>query len=370
MITSLIPTIYEFPKLSSTNPSTFIDLLQLRSELWMKGGKPSSPTYAQLNNERKAAKMATLAFSFDCVPQAATLNADLSNNGYRIYTAFLTYKNRKTGRCNPKETTLAAKLGKSLRTIERAIAELRSRGMVLIQRTLTGNRYEVTTPDQWRAPKMAGAHPPNMAEGNRQNWRVQGAVSIYEPDVFEPEVNRAAAVKPSDPVKSRASAAAAPPPPVEKKTEHPAAPPVGRREAEQLGLDMQETDTVRARADALVEELHATHPQPGLPDKAIDEAERILRACEDVDASVEMIRQNHAAWKAHWEMLRPGKFIPQLWRWFHDGEWRRMVGKPIRQENFYEREQRKWDGEENAEYRQFVQEYDAEQLRKRYGKTG
>jgi hypothetical protein len=325
-------------------------------------------TRAQL--ERKAAKMATLAFSFDCVPQAATLNADLSNNGYRIYTVFLTYKNRKTGRCNPKETTLAAKLGKSLRTVERAVAELRSRGMIIARRTLTGNHYEVTTPEQWHPPKMADADPPKTAEGNRQNWRSRGAASIYEPDVFEPETNSGAAVKPSDSVEPAVSAAAAPPPPVEKKYEHPAAPPVDQQKAEQLDLDLQETNTIRARAEALIEDLHAVHPQPGLPDKAVDEAERILRQCEDVDASIEMIRQNHVAWKAHWEMLRPGKFIPQLWRWFHDGEWRRMVGKPVRHENFYEKAERQWKEDENSEYRQFVREYDAEQLRKRYGKTG
>jgi hypothetical protein len=97
---------------------------------------------------------------------------------------------------------------------------------------------------------------------------------------------------------------------------------------------------VRAQAAELVEELHADHPQPGLPDKAVPEVERILAAAEDREATVELIRANHAAWKAHWEMLRPGQFIPQLWRWFRDGEWKRTVRKPVRQETWYQRQDR------------------------------
>jgi hypothetical protein len=97
---------------------------------------------------------------------------------------------------------------------------------------------------------------------------------------------------------------------------------------------------IPAIAEALVEELHAEHPQPGLPDKAIPLVEAILTAAEDIEATVERIRANHAAWKLHWEIKRPGQFIPQLWRWFRDGEWKRTVGKPIRQETWYQRQDR------------------------------
>jgi hypothetical protein len=104
-------------------------------------------------------------------------------------------------------------------------------------------------------------------------------------------------------------------------------------------IPAQKTE-VRQIAEALVEELHADHPQPGLPGKAVAEAEPILAAAEDVDATVELIRRNHASWKLHWEILRPGAFIPQLWRWFHDGEWKREVRKPVRQETWYQRQDR------------------------------
>jgi hypothetical protein len=101
-----------------------------------------------------------------------------------------------------------------------------------------------------------------------------------------------------------------------------------------------EKPEVQAQAEALVEELHAVHPQPGLPDKATGEVKAILAKSEDVAATVALIRSNHALWKAHWESRRAGQFIPQLWRWFHDGEWRRAVGKPVRSETYTERADR------------------------------
>jgi hypothetical protein len=97
---------------------------------------------------------------------------------------------------------------------------------------------------------------------------------------------------------------------------------------------------VHAQAEALVEELHAVHPQPGLPDRAVPEVEKILAASQDVDATIERIRTNHAAWRLHWDLRRPGQFIPQLWRWFRDGEWKRCVGKPVKYETYYEKVER------------------------------
>jgi hypothetical protein len=115
----------------------------------------------------------------------------------------------------------------------------------------------------------------------------------------------------------------------------------------QAGSPGEPPSALRAQAAALVEELHAVHPQPGLPEKAIPQVERILGAAADPQATVDAIRRNHAAWAAHWEILRPGKFIPQLWRWFRDGEWSREVKKPVRHENFYERKEREYKESEH-----------------------
>jgi hypothetical protein len=119
-----------------------------------------------------------------------------------------------------------------------------------------------------------------------------------------------------------------------------------RDQTERAGLHRSQH---RSAAEELVEELHVIHPQPGLPDKAVGEVEKILAVAEDHPATIALIRANHAMWRAHWEILRPGAFIPQLWRWFRDGEWKRTVGKPVRHETFYEKAERacqEWQAEE------------------------
>jgi hypothetical protein len=121
-------------------------------------------------------------------------------------------------------------------------------------------------------------------------------------------------------------------------------------EMDGAGSPSEPAAMLRAQAEALVEELHAIHPQPGLPNKAIPEVEKILAASEDVAATMDRIRANHAGWRAHWEMFRPGQFIPQLWRWLRDGEWKRTVGKPVKQETWYQRQdrlQREFDAEKD-----------------------
>lgn len=199
---------------------------------------------------------------------------------------------------------------------------------------------------------------------------------LPEPAIKEPYTVSAAAVKATGLVAHqeipRKPAAAATQPIFGNKAqpERPAAP-VKQPKTEQLGLDLQAPDEIRAKAADLVEELHAVHPQPGQPEKAIDYAEAILRASDNVEAVIELIKSNHPTWVAHWHSYRPGQFIPQLWRWFWKGEWKRAVGKPIKHENFYEREERVWKENENSEHRVWMREYEAEKLAKRLeGRNG
>ena len=290
--------------------------------------------------------------------------------------------NRRTGQCNPGYALIGREVGISETSVFRAVRELRRAGLLVSTKHVRASSYVVTEFPQPVESVENGGKPPFQTRQNDDSRhvkkttldtskrRVSPAASIYEPIELNLEKgNHAAAVKLEADKEPVENAAAAPLPTVSKKTkhEHRAAPPEPSEKTGQLQLDLEAPDELRARAAALVEELHAQHPQPGLPEKAIDEAERILRASEDVDAIIELIRRNHPTWKAHWEMLRPGRFIPQLWRWFHDGEWKRMAGKPVRHETFYEREERKWKENENSEYRRWVREYDAEQDKKRYG---
>jgi hypothetical protein len=47
-----------------------------------------------------------------------------------------------------------------------------------------------------------------------------------------------------------------------------------------------------------------------------------MEASEDPAATVQTIRSNHGLWRQFWATLPPERFIPQLWRWLRDGEWR------------------------------------------------
>jgi hypothetical protein len=85
----------------------------------------------------------------------------------------------------------------------------------------------------------------------------------------------------------------------------------------------------------MVLELGKVHPQPGLLQRATPEIERILRAGPSFEAAGERIWNNHAAWREYWATLPAGKFIPQLWRWFRDGDWETLpvIRKPAARES-------------------------------------
>lgn len=284
--------------------------------------------------------MATLAFPFDCIPQAATLDATLSDCGYRVYASLVAAKNRRTGQCNPKETTLASRLGKGLRTIQRAIAELRSVGMITSRRTLTGNHYDISTPNQWRLssdpPKMADADPPKMAAGSRQKRRSDGVSSLYEPDVLEPEENAAAAVKVSTVVQEASASAAA---------------------VADASLKTNANAGAAAAAAELVDELIREHPEPGRPDAAVREAQKALAAAPDLQEACATARRNHALYLAYWATLDPHRFIPQLARWFASGEWKYPPAqrRGVQRETGEQRRKREMDEYTEKLYRSFAE---------------
>lgn len=58
----------------------------------------------------------------------------LSAGAVRAYARLLSYRNRKTGQCNPSLSRLAAKIGCSRDSIIRYLAELETAGYIRIQR--------------------------------------------------------------------------------------------------------------------------------------------------------------------------------------------------------------------------------------------
>jgi hypothetical protein len=333
--------------------------------------------------------MATTTFPFDCIPQAAR-ESGLSNFSYRLYAELIGAKNRRTGMCNPKQQTLAEKFGIGLRTIQRGVAELRAKGMIVPRRTLVGYAYELPTPDQWQQPadppKMAGAVPPKMADGTRQNWRVEAGASLYEPDLLEPEGEAAVAVGEQLPLPGSAASASTvsscktenqtPPAPTPEPTFEERFGPwicAGCGKPHKMGEacpgDDQPEPTVREAAEAIVDELMAVHPEPGNLPKAIAEAEKILASSpEGVPATVEAIRQAHAACRLKWADYGPGRFIPMLPKWLGDGDWKhvRPERKEAKRETWIERRDRVFDEAKEASYRQYA-ELGAWEILREYG---
>ena len=298
--------------------------------------------------------MATLAMSFSCVPDRI-LDLGISPRAQSTFHALVSHRNRRTGLCNPKQKTLAERLRCPLRTIQRAFAELRSAGMILAHRTITGNRYDITTPDKWQPPSLAGAQPPSLAGGNRQMWRVEAGASLYEPDVFQPdEKNDAAAAL----VTTVAEAAAAASIFVENEPEKPTHPAPGGSGSlnENFPGHIAETEKGNFRknfpgenfpaqeaAAAVAAELMAVHPEPGNAPKAVAAVAALVASKPgEGAATLEAVRASHASWRLRWADYAPGRFIPQLWRWIADGDWRNVPveRKGVKSETWIEKRAR------------------------------
>lgn len=77
-------------------------------------------------------------------------------------------------------------------------------------------------------------------------------------------------------------------------------------------------------ARSTVGELISVHPAPGSPHMAVGALEKILANAVSPLALVASVKRNHAASVKFWEeerALNPRFFIPQLHRWFNDGDY-------------------------------------------------
>jgi hypothetical protein len=88
-------------------------------------------------------------------------------------------------------------------------------------------------------------------------------------------------------------------------------------------------------AEGLARELTLTHPQPGLPRRAVGEVRKAMAAGWTADA----LRERHAEWCRYWATLGEGKFIPMLWRWLDSGDFEvvPVIRKPAVKETYADR---------------------------------
>ncbi len=323
--------------------------------------------------------MTALAMSYSCVSNRI-LDLGISPRAQSTFHALLSYRNRRTGLCNPKQQTLADRFGCGLRTIERAFSELRAAGMILVRRTLVGNHYEMTTPERWTTVNLAVPHPPNMAGGTRHGRRVEAVPSLLtEPDVYEPEEG-AAAVGGQHTLPVQAAAASTrlacqaknptPTPPAPAPTFEERYGPwicAGCGKPHKLGDacpgdapsgSVNENPAIREAAAEIAGELMAVHPEPGNLPRAVAEAAKLLSSVPgEVPATVEALRASHASWRARWAEYGPGRFIPQLARWLRDGDWRNAPAerKDVKRETWIERREREQKESDEGAYRRYAE---------------
>src|SRR4030095_15059958 len=234
--------------------------------------------------------MSALAFSvLECLSIP-----NISSGSRMALTALLSYRNRTTGQCNPKITTLIERLGGvHERRLYRWLAELRTAGIVISTKHRGPNSYEfhIATTRECRPDKNVRSGPDknvrsgpdkNVRSGPDKNVRESGGPSLYEPEVFEQKCSAAVACVPTP--AAAAAAATATLCTTEEHPTHPTPAPVVNPSA------------MAEAAENLCVELMAAHPEPGNLPGAIAEAERILaKAPEDLEATVEAMRSSHAA---------------------------------------------------------------------------
>jgi len=105
--------------------------------------------------------------AFLIVTKAVLADKRISTTAKVVLAQLMDHRNKTTGQCNPRETSLAEELGISRRTVLRALKELRCVGWIQAKRGQNGNRYEF--------PKCQNV------TSQVTNWHLGSRASLYEP---------------------------------------------------------------------------------------------------------------------------------------------------------------------------------------------
>lgn len=312
--------------------------------------------------------------SFLIIAKEVVADKTISATAKLLFAQLCDHRNKRTGQCNPWEGTLAVKIGVSRRTVIRGVKELKRAGLIEPQRTQQGNQYEF--------PKCQNgtSQVPKRHSAECQSVTWGPAVSLLtEPYLIEPKEGTADAAgfvttptgaaaagtttscitaktpektqdgRPQEePLSQGASARRAEP--VLERSGLPPMPPVRECATREMAEGLPATGSAAA---ALCDELNAEHPEPGNLPKASSEVEKILAT----GVAVEAIRASHAAWCAHWAGYVQGRFIPQLWRWIRDGDWKHppVPRKESRRETIVEQRKRESQEAEDSLYRTYAE---------------
>ena len=270
------------------------------------------------------------------------------------------HRNKTTGQLNPRHLTLGREIGRSWSTIRNHIRILRERQFISATKGRRGNHYEIRPQEDWRKPEKLslGKSLKQLCEATCGQPKIakQDAPVLYERETLLLNESNGAAAAFSGVVEERAEAEktggggspAALDKDVRKATGRPDPPTNVSHvshishdhfpEADEMVSCPVEADNSQSvvqnpqlpvsrpqmreqneqSASELVTELLAVHPQPGNPNAAVAAIASVLES----GSSLEEIRANHAQWRKMWAVCRIGRFIPQLWRWIRDNDWR------------------------------------------------
>jgi hypothetical protein len=252
--------------------------------------------------------------AFLMIPKSVLCTKRISARAKLVLAQLKDYRNRQTGQCNPRRAALAAALGTSEDSIKRALIELRRAGLVESKKGQRGNSYVILS------TVSAGADPPATASASAKppgRTVSAGATPPGTPVQMRPAEPAASLLTEPYLLNKKNTAAA------DKATGllHGSGQPSAASAACSSAAQKNTNTNTCALARALVTELVAVHPQPGLPGKAFDEIHAVLTKAEDPEQTAARIRANHPPWVQYWSGLYADRFIPQLWRWIRDGEW-------------------------------------------------
>jgi hypothetical protein len=261
------------------------------------------------------------------------------------------HRNRATGQCNPRVTTIAEELGIGEATVKRSLGMLKHAGLISVKRGRS-NSYEVAARQEW--PGKLATVKPRCRRPAQMSFDLEDSCPI--PADHSEQVQNTDQSDPLDGIKVIRSMGSncdfqeppiltelpqlnypnepLPPPDVIPLRQSAAgAPAVVSQKAE------NNTNTGTAPgadvAEGLARELTLTHPQPGLPRRAVAEVRKAMAAGWTADA----LRERHAEWCRYWATLAEGKFIPMLWRWLDSGDFEvvPVIRKPAVKETYADR---------------------------------
>lgn len=269
-------------------------------------------------------------------------------------------RNAKTGQLNPRQQTFAEDLNCTVWTIQRHMQTLCQAGMVRAIKGRRSSSYEIRPEVEWRslprcrnvakqlslplvasnstAVQMPGLNGPVLTEvetslsERKTDAAAKACGLIGDPDFGDGGGGGGvpAAPKTKTPEKAESTPEARPvpapkpivppvrppKPPQPPKKAPPAPPPPAPRRSEHGHHAPSE---VSARAEEIAEGLAKAHPVTGSFKAACQAVERALEKHGDVG---DELQESHRRFLIVWASYEKGRFVPQLWRWVEEGDWR------------------------------------------------